>query len=188
VFFFLESVGRPFLRACVWGMKTWGKKNYMICGRYSTPTVIKSTYIRINVRLNVRKPANIWNEFISVAQIVRWCYHASRTVISATSKLGPSRPLPSLLGLAACAFGGEVGFRLYDVSPYPFLQFIHSPVRDCSRRWNWFCVPGSAIYRGGSGLFHPLSLPQPAYIKPPSTKTCEYVCAFFVSFVLWFTF
>jgi hypothetical protein len=132
----------------------------MICGRYSTPTVIKSTYIRINVRLNVRKPANIWNEFISVAQIVRWCYHASRTVISATSKLGPWRPLRSLLGLAACAFGGEVGFRPYDVSPYPSLEFIHSPVRDCSRRWNWFCVPGSAIYRGGSGLFHPLVSPS----------------------------
>jgi hypothetical protein len=109
---------------------------------------------------------------------VRWCHHASCTVISPTSKLGPWRPLRSVLGLVSCAFGSDVGFRLYELSPYPSLEFIHSPVRDCSRCWNWFCVPGSAIYRGGSGLVPPPCLSLSPHISschpPKPVNTCTH--------------
>jgi hypothetical protein len=153
------------------------KKKYMICGRYSTPIVIKSTCIPINVRFNVRMPADIRNEFISVARL---CAGSAtpvvRTVISPTSKLGPLRPLRSLLELAGRAFGGEVGFGSYELSPYPSLEFIPSPDRDCSRHWNWFCVPGSAIYRGRSGPFPPLVLSLSPHISsrhpPKPVNSC----------------
>ena len=90
-----------------------------------------------------------------------------------------------------------MGFSSYELSPYPSLEFIPSPVRDCSRRWNWFCVPGSAIYRGRSGLFPPPCLSLSPHISnrhpPKAVNTCMHslphlLCALLSNLQLNFTY